>query len=385
MRAPIGDKSAIEFSRGFYEAIASGKSYKFAFSEGRRCVQAVASSDSDLPVLVTRETLSKFPLQPRGIRTEEYDRWYHELNKGKLEVVLHPSASVEINILTRILNQVLQEKQFSQTIAGNAEVVLSELIINVARHVKDSQAVVGLEINTRHLPLVVVSVGDQGKGYDLWETVKQQYLLMKSNSPEHGLGRICRLSDHVLPIGPSESNPFFTMYCTLFDIPWPGSICDEYSWCAKVILDYSSPPSVWFGKNRYPLWWHYSDPQMWIKEWAILGTLDCALDNDIPQILDIYLEHVAVSYLPYLFYEIRGQGFTETLEQRSSQETITETLETYLVEYFTNKKVLLYASKGANIRQLRTLSKKYGLGLYVSEEACRRKLGALDKEVHDSK
>jgi anti-sigma regulatory factor (Ser/Thr protein kinase) len=378
MRAPIGDASAIEFSRGFYDAIASGKSIEFAFNEGLRCVRAVARSDRDLPVLVKRETLSKYPLQPQGIRSEEYDCWYQQLSSGKLEIVLHPSASIDINILVKILNQVLQEKQFSQSVVGRAEVVLWELMANVASHVNNSEAVVGLEINTRYLPLVMISVADHGKGYDLYGIVRQQAWLMKSGKPERGIGRICRLSDNVLPSHPSDSNPFFTIYCTLYDVPWPGSICDDYSWCEKVILDYSNPISVWFGNIRYSLRWRYEG--FWPAGWAAFDALDFALDNDIQPIFDVYLGHLAVSNLPFLFYEIRGSGPTEA--GRTSAEIITETLETYLTEYFTRKRVLIYASQDAYTGRLKTLTAKYGLDLYISGKACRQKLEALDKEHH---
>lgn len=140
-----------------------------------------------------------------------------------------------------------------------------------------------VDLNTLHLPVIVISVGNKGVGYDLWTNVEQQYLQMKANGREHGLGRICRLSDQVLP---SVSSPFFRVSCTLYDIPWPGSLCDEYAWCERVILDYSVPPSVWFGSRRYPLWWHYTEGggKVWLKQWAILSALDFALDHQIQQI-----------------------------------------------------------------------------------------------------
>ena len=70
---------------------------------------------------------------------------------------------------------------------------------------------------------------------------------------------------------------------------------------AGVIVDYTAAsPCVWFGRRKYPLWWYIKEGQMWIKEWAALGALDYAIDHDVPQIVDLYLGHMAVGPRPYL-------------------------------------------------------------------------------------
>ena len=149
-----------------------------------------------------------------AIRSREYDRWYDALSAGALKVVLASSAAVEANILASILSKVLGEQRFSQSIAANALAVFRELLANVVRHVDGLEVAIGIELNTRHLPVIVLSVGDEGGGYDLWETVRQQYLQMKDNVREHGVGRVCRLADQVLPSEISSPRRFFALRCT---------------------------------------------------------------------------------------------------------------------------------------------------------------------------
>jgi hypothetical protein len=79
-----------------------------------------------------------------------------------------------------------------------------------------------------------------------------------------------------------------------------------------------------------------------------------------------------------IFFEIREHGPTETSEPRNSEATITQTLESYCAQHFAAKKVLLYASKGAYTHGLKSLSKKYGIPLYVSEKECAAALRKID-------
>jgi anti-sigma regulatory factor (Ser/Thr protein kinase) len=331
-------------------------------------------------------TRSDSPRMPEGlnqagdIRSREYDRWYDALSTGALNVVLASSAAVEVNILASILSKVLGEQRFSQAIAANALAVFRELLANAERHVDGREVAVGIELNARHLPVIVLSVGDEGPGYDLLETVRGQYLQMKHNIREHGVGRVCRLADQVLPCEISSPRRFFALRCTFYDIAWPVCQCDAYPWCEKVILDHGPFPSVWFGRRRYPLWWHFREGghKVWLKEWAALGTLDFALDNDIPQLRELYLGHLTGSS-PHLFFEIRSHGSTETGEPRTSDETIAQTLEAHFAEHFADKRVLLYASNDAYTHTLERLSDAYGVPLCVTEEQCTSTLKRLDR------
>jgi hypothetical protein len=51
MNAPISDKSAIEFARGFYDAIGDGKNVAFAYREGRRTIKLKRLPDDIKPQL----------------------------------------------------------------------------------------------------------------------------------------------------------------------------------------------------------------------------------------------------------------------------------------------------------------------------------------------
>ena len=52
MDQSIPDESAIEFSRGFYDALAAGRSFKFAYEEGQRAVR-MTGAPADYIKLIT--------------------------------------------------------------------------------------------------------------------------------------------------------------------------------------------------------------------------------------------------------------------------------------------------------------------------------------------
>jgi 2-phosphoglycerate kinase len=51
MMAPISDRGAIEFTRGFYDALAAGRDIPFAYAEGCRTIRLLAIGDDHIPVL----------------------------------------------------------------------------------------------------------------------------------------------------------------------------------------------------------------------------------------------------------------------------------------------------------------------------------------------
>ena len=55
MDGPVGDDGALEFSRGFYDAVGAGKEFDFAFEEGRRCVDLAAPDSTFEPLLLRSE------------------------------------------------------------------------------------------------------------------------------------------------------------------------------------------------------------------------------------------------------------------------------------------------------------------------------------------
>lgn len=54
MDGPISDAGAMEFSRGFYDAVAAGKSIDFAFGEGCRRIDLKGHLDAELPLLYAK-------------------------------------------------------------------------------------------------------------------------------------------------------------------------------------------------------------------------------------------------------------------------------------------------------------------------------------------
>ncbi len=55
MRQEVGDKAAIEYSRGFYSAIASGESYDVAHEYGRNAIQVEGLTEHMTPIIKKKE------------------------------------------------------------------------------------------------------------------------------------------------------------------------------------------------------------------------------------------------------------------------------------------------------------------------------------------
>ena len=55
MRHEIGDRAAIEFSIGFYQALAEGRSIPKAFALGRATIKGYGHvTDANVPLLISR-------------------------------------------------------------------------------------------------------------------------------------------------------------------------------------------------------------------------------------------------------------------------------------------------------------------------------------------
>lgn len=58
MNQPIGDKAAILFAEGFYDALGAGRSYEEAYNYGRSAISAAGISEYEIPVLMNRKRRS---------------------------------------------------------------------------------------------------------------------------------------------------------------------------------------------------------------------------------------------------------------------------------------------------------------------------------------
>ena len=55
MNQPIGDKAAVQFAIGFYDALGAGRSYEEAYNYGRSAISAAGISEYEIPVLKYRK------------------------------------------------------------------------------------------------------------------------------------------------------------------------------------------------------------------------------------------------------------------------------------------------------------------------------------------
>jgi anti-sigma regulatory factor (Ser/Thr protein kinase)/pimeloyl-ACP methyl ester carboxylesterase len=311
----------------------------------------------------------------------ERDRWYSDLCDGALILQIRPAASREIDTLTRMVSNVLAQKKFSSSAARSAEVVIRELLANALLHACANEARVVIEIATTHLPAVIISVANEGSGFDISSIIERQLVEMKDGEREHGLGRVCRLADDVTYDERSEGR--VTVECTLYDVPKPTCLCDEFDWCGRILLDYSSPASVWFGERRYSLWWSVvvGGARIGSHASSALNVLNLSIDQAIPQVIDVYLHDVLAPRYPYLFLEIRGHGSTETGDPRTSADTVLTAAVTGFRSHFQERKVILYASENAYTGELQRISEEYAIPLISSEKKCRALLSSIDQRA----
>lgn len=118
MNKSIGDKTAIEFSTAFYDALGAGKSIEFAYRLGCNAIQFIHVPDQSVPVLITKtnnlqeddremgenteyqaftseELLKLGTLDPEKIAEEliemdyEYMTGLQEIHEGSMELLMH--------------------------------------------------------------------------------------------------------------------------------------------------------------------------------------------------------------------------------------------------------------------------------------------------------
>ena len=82
MNSPISDRGAIEFSRGFYDALGAGKNMVFAFKEGCRTIKLSGLPDSLTPMLLKKISSNEILDDETSINHEIKD----------VEIVTKPSS-----------------------------------------------------------------------------------------------------------------------------------------------------------------------------------------------------------------------------------------------------------------------------------------------------
>jgi CHAT domain len=65
MNQKIGDKAAIKFATGFYDALGAGKTYEQCFYLGRASIDLEGISESETPQIKHRQRVSTLPIQPK--------------------------------------------------------------------------------------------------------------------------------------------------------------------------------------------------------------------------------------------------------------------------------------------------------------------------------
>ncbi len=78
MENSISDKSAIEFTRGFYDAIGAGRDIEFSFGEGMRRILLKHFDILQLPILLKKDEVIRWPKKKLPIQLDNGEAAYAE-------------------------------------------------------------------------------------------------------------------------------------------------------------------------------------------------------------------------------------------------------------------------------------------------------------------
>ena len=97
MDQAIGDKAAIEFAKGFYQALASGKNLDFAFNLGRNAIQSTGIPHNLIPILKRSELFSG-PLKTDNGNTSSHNQDYSNANERILVLTANPKGTPNLRL-----------------------------------------------------------------------------------------------------------------------------------------------------------------------------------------------------------------------------------------------------------------------------------------------
>jgi anti-sigma regulatory factor (Ser/Thr protein kinase) len=112
--------------------------------------------------------------------------WHEQLCSGSLAVELNARRRGDVHTLASVVQEALREQKFHDA-APRAAAALTEVLMNVARHTEPGAALVEIDVDSRFLRRISLSVHDQGTGFDLEGTLEDHYRGIERGEREHGL------------------------------------------------------------------------------------------------------------------------------------------------------------------------------------------------------
>ena len=97
MNQPIGDKAAVQFAIGFYDALGAGRSYEEAYNYGRSAISAAGIAEYEIPVLKYRKRRDVSLL---GEQSEPRSQSAQENVRGAIAPPTRPSQSQSLGDIT---------------------------------------------------------------------------------------------------------------------------------------------------------------------------------------------------------------------------------------------------------------------------------------------
>ena len=264
-----------------------------------------------------------------GVSPPDLQGWHQSLSGGSLAVGLDARSSAAVYNLVAVVGAVLGEKAFVTRTVDRLAIILMELLNNVARHVPESTARVELELQTKYLRSVGVTVLDSGRGFELQNVLRTHFRLLAEGEREHGLMRVLRFSDDLRSLeGPSPAHPH-GIACQVYDVGQPRSALWQYGGLTPVRLEYEFPKVLWLGMEAHVGWEFLSALATTVEEgWSAA-------------FLELYFKPPPAGAPRHLAVEVTGHKF-QTEVPPGSLATLRAALEIYFRAYLDEKRVIFF-------------------------------------------
>jgi anti-sigma regulatory factor (Ser/Thr protein kinase) len=170
-----------------------------------------------------------------------FEEWRGKIEQGFLEASIDCDHQENIASLSQILRETALERGFSKQDATSASIALSELLVNVQRHVQGDEPLAKVEISfdvpSYKTETLTIRISDSGTGIDLPSILFDLEQRLSQGEREHGLLRCYRLGDSMKQ---ADEQAHTIVWRTTAKPKSVGSLYDELPHVTPVVYDFET-------------------------------------------------------------------------------------------------------------------------------------------------
>jgi len=179
--------------------------------------------------------------RPGGSDGAVFEEWCGKIEQGSLEASIDCDHQESIASLSQILRETALGRGFSKQDATSASIALSELLVNVQRHVQGDQSVakvkISFDVPSYKTETLTIRISDSGTGIDLPSVLFDLEKRLSQGEREHGLLRCYRLGDSMEQ---ADEQPHTIVWRTTAKPESLGSLYDELPHVTPVVYDFET-------------------------------------------------------------------------------------------------------------------------------------------------